>query len=113
MIDTYYKNYLIDAAPDILWYYVEAPGSYSGQVFGVGKYKNQVLLYEDYYGSCSYCGAWGEGGEPKDLAEILSKSTQVTTLVAAANYITNSWGDKYDKPNFEQIYKAVEDILNG
>jgi hypothetical protein len=70
-----FKNYLIDATPEILWFGVDAQGDYTGQVQAVGVYDNGVLVFKGYYGSCSGCGGWGEGGEPRNLKEVKDYST--------------------------------------
>lgn len=57
-----FREYLIHAAPSFLWADVQDVGSYQGRVYGIAWYNKQIALYEDYYGSCSGCGAWGEIG---------------------------------------------------
>lgn len=69
-----YKDFLIDASPEILWFYVYAQGDYQGNVDAIGVYKNLIVFFSGYYGSCSGCGAWGEGGEPTDLLEVFDNS---------------------------------------
>ncbi|MBY0545838.1 MAG: hypothetical protein K2W95_00965 [Candidatus Obscuribacterales bacterium] len=71
-----YADWLCMVAPAVLWFKTEDVGSYSGQVFGLGAMKGKIVFYEDYYGSCSGCGSWGEGGEPESEADVLEKSTQ-------------------------------------
>jgi hypothetical protein len=67
-------SYLCEAAPEVLWFHLCSRGDYQGEVFAVGKYLGKCLVFSDYYGSCSGCGAWGEGGEPTDLSEVLKSS---------------------------------------
>jgi hypothetical protein len=110
--DMGFTEYLIHAAPEILWYNVQDVGSYQGQVYAVGAYKNQIVIYEDYYGSCSYCGAWGEGGEPSDLTQVLEHSNFFTTKECALNYIKKlKEKEKWDEPDFFEMGNAIDEIF--
>ena len=102
-----YIHYLVEAAPSILWFDVQDIGGYQGSVYGVGLYKSKILIYEDYYGSCSGCGAWGEGGEPNSESDVLLKSTQFDTVEDTFAYLLNT---KFDGgPNTTQMQKAIKE----
>jgi hypothetical protein len=103
-----FLHYLVSAAPNILWYDVQDVGSYQGNVYGVGKYDQKILIYEDYYGSCSGCGAWGEGGEPTNEAEVLSKSHLFETKEEALKYLITI--DHYERPDHGKMIQAIDEI---
>lgn len=105
-----YAGWLVSAAPDVLWYDVQDIGDYQGRVFGVGRYQGQVLLYEDYYGSCSGCGAWGEGGEPADQAAVLELSHLFASSAEAITYAQKEWvEDCYERPDMDRVRAAVQE----
>jgi len=93
-----YAHYLWKAAPEIDWYYVEDVGSYQGTVYAVGKYQKQWFVMKDYYGSCSVCGAWGEGGEPEDLKGVLSNGELFSTKKEALKFAVKTYKDSYESP---------------
>jgi hypothetical protein len=103
-----YLHYLVSAAPSILWYNVQDVGSYQGSVYGVGEYKKQILIYEDSYGSCSGCGAWGEGGEPKNEEGVLSMSKLFSNVAEAMKYLAKI--DYYDAPDMDALTQAVKEV---
>lgn len=110
-----YAEWLIGAAPDVLWYDIQEVGSYQGQVFGVGLYKRQVAIYEDYYGSCSGCGAWGEGGEPTSQEEVLNSCTLFSTKEEALEYVKDQWeSDRYrsEYPDLDKMKSAIEEVFS-
>ena len=106
-----YAHYLFIAAPDIDWIYVEDVGSYQGVVFAIGMYKDQWFIMKDYYGSCSGCGAWGEGGEPEKLEDVLSHGElfdikeQAKQFVEKTYMSENSW-DEQPTEKFMEILKG-------
>lgn len=116
----YYRGFLVEASPDILWYYVVDVGGYQGTIYAVGKYKGKALIFEDDYGSCSGCGAWEEGdditkytgGQPKNLEEIMRSSVMFDNRDKALEHIDQirSWGDELDK---EPLRDAVKEILTS
>ena len=69
-----FADYLREASPEILWTKVDSAGDYQGEVCAVGVYLDGIIIYKGYYGSCSGCGAWGEGGEPTSLEEVKASS---------------------------------------
>ena len=103
-----YAHYLWIAAPQIKWYYVEGVGSYQGTVYALGKYKSRWFVMKDYYGSCSWCGAWGEGGEPENLKSVLGNGELFTTRKKALDFVLETWAkDSWEAPtdNFIQRLK--------
>lgn len=105
-----FLHYLVEAAPDILWYDVQDVGSYQGSVYGVGEYKGQCLIYTDYYGSCSGCGAWGEGGEPSDMEEVLGHCEKFDSEKEALKYLATL--DSYNRPNIAAMQQAIEEVFD-
>jgi hypothetical protein len=105
-----FADYLIDAAPDILWYNVQDIGSYQGTVYAVGEYKKQIVIFEEDYGSCSSCGAWGKGGEPKNQKKVLSLS-QLFTDPKKAKEAVDKIG-MYDCPDKKLMKKAIDEICS-
>lgn len=83
-----YNDRLIKLAPDVLWYDLQDVGSYQGTVYGIGEYKGKVIIYTDYYGSCSGCGAWydddswGRDAGPKSFEDIWVRSNIVDMQIA-------------------------------
>lgn len=102
-----FKEWVPHIAPDIAWYDIQDAGSYQGSVYGVGLYKKQIVIYEDYYGSCSGCGAWGEGGEPTSQKEVLDKSKLFKKKEDALKHVATL--DHWDKPDFDQMFKAIDE----
>ncbi len=109
--DHSYAGWLVSAAPDVLWYSVQDVGQWQGEIYAVGKYRGQILLYADSYGSCSGCGAWGEGGEPANQKEVLAHSKLFSG--GALKYASEHWRDKLedweDKPDFEKVAAAIQE----
>lgn len=104
-----FKDYLITAAPDILWFSILTAGGYSGSVYGVGVYNKRILLYVGSYGSCSGCGAWGEGGEPKDQNDVLAFCETFTDQMDAI-----SWFEivaRYDTESQQEASEVLDRIL--
>lgn len=93
-----YAHYLWMAAPEIKWLYVEDVGSYSGDVYAIGRYKKQWFVMHDYYGSCSGCGAWGEGGEPEKLEDVLSHGELFKSKKDALKFAILTYKNSYDCP---------------
>jgi hypothetical protein len=101
-------HYLVEAAPGVLWFNIQDVGSYQGCVYAVGLFEGKYLIYEDYYGSCSGCGAWGEGGEPSSLNDVISNSTLFITPEEASDYLGKI--DKYEAPNIQAMRNAINKI---
>lgn len=98
-----YAHYLWMAAPEIKWYYVEDVGSYQGIVYAIGKYKSKIFVMKDYYGSCSGCGAWGEGGEPETLKDVLGHGELFTNKKKALDFVQKTWGNEYESVTKDYI----------
>ncbi len=104
-------HYLVEAHPQVLWYSVQDVGSYQGSVYAIGTIGNEVILYRDYYGSCSGCGAWGEGGEPESVEDVMKRSTVVKNIEEAEKLIrSDDW--KYDSPDSEELIKKAKEAFN-
>lgn len=101
-----YQDWLPHIAPDFFWFDIQDVGSYQGQVYGVAVYNKQIAIYEDYYGSCSGCGAWGEGGEPTSQDEVIKLCKFFNTKDEAILYCTKM--DSYEKPDMDIFVKAVQ-----
>lgn len=101
-------EWLIMRAPDVLWFNVQEVGDYQGEVYGIGTYQRQFLIYEGYYGSCSGCGAWGEGGEPANQDEVLASSTLYADITAAVEYLAKEDKDGwYGRPDYDAMLRAL------
>ena len=103
-----FQEWLPHIAPDLFWFDIQDVGSYQGSVYGVAKYKKQIVIYEGYYGSCSGCGAWGEGGEPVSQDEVLKSCTIHDNAKEAIKAIAKL--DHYDNPDKDKMIEAVEHI---
>jgi len=101
-----YDEWLPHIAQDFFWFNIQDVGSYQGQVFGVAIYKNQFAIYEDYYGSCSGCGAWGEGGEPESQEKVISLCKFFDDKQKALEYI--GLISAYDSPDKEAMYRVLD-----
>ena len=53
---------------------------------------------KDYYGSCSGCGAWGEGGEPETLKDVLSNGELFKTKKQALEFAVKTYKNDYEAP---------------
>ena len=104
-----FEDWLPHIAPELFWFNIQDVGSYQGSVYGVALYKDQIVIYEDYYGSCSGCGAWGEGGEPISQDDVLSKSKLFDTKEETLVYIAKM--DKYESPDIDAMNKAIDQAL--
>ena len=102
-----YAHYLFMAAPEISWYYVEDVGSYQGTVYAIGKYKKQWFVMKDYYGSCSGCGAWGEGGEPETLKDILENGELFKSKKQALDFVTRVWAKDVSEPPSKKLIELL------
>lgn len=102
-----YAHYLWMAAPEIDWYYVESVGDYQGIVFAIGKYNNQWFVMKDYYGSCSYCGAWGEGGEPEGLKDVLEHGELFDSPKQAREFVLQTWSKSYAEQPTDKFYTIL------
>lgn len=101
-----FEEWLPHIAKDFFWFNIHTVGSYQGQVFGVALYKNQIAIYEDYYGSCSGCGAWGEGGEPTSQDEVVSRCKLFDSVVDAVTYLAKI--DSYERPEVDSMVEAIK-----
>ena len=72
-------------------------------------YKNQILFYEDYYGSCGGCGAWGEGGEPESQKIVLEHSHLFKTSEELYIYLAGL--SRTDRPDMVEIKEAIGEIV--
>lgn len=102
-----FLHYLVEAAPDFLWFDVQDVGDYQGSVYGVALYKGEIGIYEDGYGSCSGCGAWGEGGEPSNQSDAIARTTFFKDREGAIEYIAKL--DSYNSPDKEKLIQAVKE----
>ena len=100
-----FAHYLWMAAPEIKLIHVEDVGSYQGTVFAIGRYKNKWFIMKDYYGSCSGCGAWGEGGELESLKSVLNNGELFTSKQKAYEFVTKTYlsDSSYERPTNEFI----------
>ncbi len=103
-----FEEWLPHIAPDMFWFDIQACGSYQGEVFGVAEYDKKIAIYGGYYGSCSGCGAWGEGGEPISQEEVLKSCILCNTADDAIEKINKL--DAYSSPDKERMIKAVRQI---
>lgn len=102
-----YWHYLALNAPEIKWLYVEDVVDFQGVVYAIGKYKKQWFIMKDYYGSCSVCGAWGEGGEPKNLKEVLDNGELFNSKKKALEFVKKVYGNgRYEHPT-EGFYNIL------
>lgn len=101
-----FTEWLPHIAPDFFWFDIQDVGSYQGQVFGVAIHKGQIGIYEDYYGSCSGCGAWGEGGEPESQDKVVELTKLFDTAEKAKEYV--GLISAYDSPNKQTMYDAID-----
>jgi len=102
-----HKDWVCHVAPDVLWFSVQDVGSYQGSVYGFGLYKGKLLIYEDSYGSCSGCGAWGEGGEPETQEDLLKNSKEFDSLEDALAYLAKM--DRYERPDMAEATEALKE----
>ncbi len=102
-----FEGWLPHVAPDFLWFNIHDVGDYQGRVYGVALYDKKIVVYEDYYGSCSGCGAWGEGGEPENQKLVIANSTPFELADEAIAYLAKI--DRYEGPNIEDMTKAIRE----
>lgn len=98
-------TYLAEAAPEVLWFHLVSDGRWQGTVHAIGKYQGKCLIFDGYYGSCSGCGAWGEGGEPTTLQEVLDSSQLFDDREKAIEH----WGKGADALGVEAIGAILGD----
>ena len=104
-----FAGWLVSIAPDVLWFDVQDVGTWSGNVYGVGVFRGDILIYEGFYGSRSGCGAWGEGGEPGSQQEVINNSKLFAGPQLAIEYVTDeSFGD-WETPDKAVILAAISE----
>ncbi len=101
-----FEDWLPHIAPDLFWFNIHTVGNYQGNVYGVALYKGQIGIYEDYYGSCSGCGAWGEGGEPTSQDEVIGKCKFFDSVIDAVGYLATI--GHYETPEVEPMIEAIK-----
>lgn len=106
-----YLHYLVEAAPDFLWFDVQDVGDYQGTVYGVATYQGRIWLYENGYGSCSGCGAWGEGGEPANQADVIAQSKSFDTVEEAIAVKVESLWNEPDRERRAAAIREAGDFL--
>ena len=115
---SYLYEYLIKAAPDILWFEFQDIGDYSGTIYAIGVLNRKILYYVDSYGSCSFCGAWGQdsdSAEPKNEKEVLERSILYDNETEALKGIALK-DNNYERPNKERLISAInkaQRFING
>jgi len=103
-----FQEWLPHIAKDIFWFNIQDVGSYQGSIYAIGTFEKQFLIYEGYYGSCSGCGAWGEGGEPESQEEVLKSCTLLKTKEDAIRHLLKL--DRWDKPDTDVMLKALDEV---
>lgn len=114
-IDEHFHGYLVKVAPDIQWITVQdLDNDYSGRMMALGWIsltgRRWLILYLDYYGSCSCCGAWGEGGEPQNFQEVLGKSILFADPFEYFNY---KWTDNRPEIAAQKLKKIFREEKYG
>lgn len=109
-----YQDWLVHISPDFFWFNIQDVGSCQGQVYGVAVYNKQIAIYEDYYGSCSGCGAWGEGGEPTSQDEVIKLCKLFDTKEESIVYCAKMGGcEKPEMGEFTKAIKEASEFLNS
>ena len=106
-----FAGWLVSIAPDVLWFYVQDVGCWSGNVYGVGVFRGDILIYEGFYGSCSGCGAWGEGGEPGSQQEVLANSSLFNRPELAIATISDDKFARWGTPDKAAMITAIEETV--
>jgi len=107
--EDFFIHYLIDAAPEILWFNVQDVGSNKGRLYAVGLYQGEYLIYENDYGSCQQCGeVWGGGDEPVSLEDVLKLSNIFYSPEKAKEYVLKI--GPYDSPDIKAMEHAINEI---
>ena len=105
-----YAHYLWMAAPEIEWYYVEDVGGYQGEVYALAKYEGKIFIMHDYYGSCSGCGAWGEGGEPEKLKDVLGNGELFEEKKDAINFVEKTYKNNYGNNPTNTFFEKLRSL---
>lgn len=100
-----FKEWLPHIAQSFFWFDIQDVGSYQGNVYGVAIYNGKIAIYEDYYGSCSGCGAWGEGGEPQDENAVIALCHLFNDKIEALEYVGKM--DQYYSPDKDSMFLAI------
>lgn len=118
-------DYLIAASPDILWFWEEWTGSYQGSVYalGIDTVEKKLVAFRGYYGSCSGCGAWGEGGEPTCKQDIIGQSNVFDTIDELDKFLFKHrssddydyWFGHYEPPlvaDVQEAFNRIKEYVN-
>ncbi|HEY9684709.1 MAG TPA: hypothetical protein V6C86_24220 [Oculatellaceae cyanobacterium] len=106
--ENYFSDYLKESSKEVLWIDIEDVGDYQGEVFALGRFKDQFIVFAGYYGSCSGCGAWGEGGEPRDLTDVLASSAGFWNAEGAISHFFSLLPDEKKKDRDRRKQLGVE-----
>lgn len=95
------RGYIEKAWPklNILW--LCNVGDYQGTNYVIGYVDGKVLACGYGYGSCSGCGAWGEGGEPTKPEDLIDAGVFGKTLEE-----TLAWADKEPTDDYQCLTKS-------
>jgi len=106
-----FQDFLIDATPEILWFWCDSDDDYQGQVYALGYWKNNIVWFSGYYGSCSGCGAWGEGGEPTNLDEVLADSAVFRSTTLATQFIRKANEYFFNRAVEKGAFKSLDEHI--
>ena len=83
------EQYVRKAWPDLNILRIYNVGYYQGTVYVIGYTDNTVLAGGYGYGSCSGCGAWGEGGEPASPNDLIDSGVFGKTLEETLKWLAD------------------------
>lgn len=93
------REFIQLAWPELVITWCANVGDYQGTNYVVGYVGDKVLACGYGYGSCSGCGAWGEGGEPTKPEDLIDSGVFGKTLDETLAWAADQPVDDYQTLN--------------
>jgi hypothetical protein len=66
---------------------------------------------KDYFGSCSGCGAWGEGGEPETLEDVLRNGELFDDPADALAFVISTYRHDYEPAPLDMLTLLMQEVI--
>ena len=104
------RDYVKLAWPKLNILYFETTGNYQGTNYVIGYADGKVLASGYGYGSCSGCGAWGEGGEPTKPEDLIDSGVFGKSLEETLGWADNVEIDSVAmKAEIKRAFNLIEE----
>lgn len=100
------REYINIAWPQLHIVWAKMVGDYQGTNYIIGIADKKVLACGVGYGSCSGCGAWGEGGEPISPKDLIDSGVYGKTLEE-----TLQWADEEPISHYQALTRQERERM--